>query len=125
MDLLNAEISFNASLGTILERFGAIQQTLDAVRRATLDGDLTGAVQRLKQADEAFMSLSAAQPTKLFAILEGKVTELRNYVKEKLRDRWKYHILIDATKPSICVRQESEGEFIRSLSSNWLMLTYL
>ena len=124
MSLLNAEISFNGSLRVILEQFGAIQRTLESVRRATLDGNLVEAVELLKQVDRAFVSLHAAKSTRISGILEGKVTELRKYVKEKLTDRWNFHILIDADRPSIRVRREAEGRLTEPLFSKTPILNY-
>ena len=109
VDLLNDEIVFRKSLEVTLERLQEIQRTLDLVQRATLDEDLVGAVALLWQVDEGFSSLSAAKSTRISAVLEAKVTDLRSHTKEKLTACWYRHVLIDPTKPAIRILRKIEG----------------
>lgn len=108
MHLLNGEVAFNKSLGTILERLQGIQRTLDVVQRAIFDGQLLEAVGLLSQVEAELASLSIARSARITGVFEAKVTDLRNHVIENLRVCWNDYIQVDSAKPSILITTNPE-----------------
>lgn len=114
MDLLNGEIVFNKDLGSILERLQAIQQTLELVQTATFDDRLGEAVESLGKTDGYIKALSLTKSTRISGVLDAKVTDMRNHIKERLIDHWHRHIIIDPARSSIGVRRKAAGTKPRS-----------
>lgn len=109
LNLLNGEVAFNKSLGTLLQRLQAIQRTLDLTQRATIDDQLLEAVSLLGQVEADLASLSIAQSTRVASILAAKVTDLREHVIEKLTKCWSVFIQVDSARSSISINQHPEG----------------
>lgn len=109
MHLLNSEISFSTSLGVTLERLQAIQRTLESVQRAIHDGNSVDAVELLGHLEEDLKSVSFTRSTRISDVLEAKVTDIRDFVKEQLTHVWYRHILIDSARSSIHVKAKVEG----------------
>ncbi|KAL6716444.1 ribosome biogenesis protein ytm1 [Lecanora helva] len=109
VNLLNDEIAFNESLGAILEQLRSIQRMLDLVQRATLDENLLEAVTLLKQVDENSAILAVTRSSRVFRVLEAKITDLRTHIKGKVTESWNHRIVVDPAKACIQVRQETEG----------------
>lgn len=109
MGLLNGEIAFNESLGAKLEKLRAIQRTLELVQRAAFDAKLAEAVELLGQLDDDSKSLPVPKSTRISDVLEAKIADLQNHVREMLTAVWDRHIIIDPAKSSIQVSREAEG----------------
>lgn len=106
--LLNGEVAFNKSLGTVLERLQAIQRTLDLAQRATLDDRLLAAVDLLGQVEEDLASLSVSRSTRVAGVLGAKITDLREHVIEKLTRCWKTFVNVNSARSSIVINQHSK-----------------
>ena len=109
VDLLNGEIAFNHSLGAILERLQAIQQTLELVLRASLDDSLVNAVELFCKAVGDLAALPFTGSTRISSVLEAKVIDLRSHLEGKLTECWNSHIIINPSEGSIRLCQNGEG----------------
>ena len=88
-----------------MERLQAVQKTLDVIQRATLDNQLTRAVDLLAQVRENLARVSISQTTRVLGLLEAKITDLRDHVSAKLIECWNAYIHIDSTKSAIMIGQ--------------------
>ena len=104
-ELLNGELAFNKSLEATLERLQAVQKTLDIIQRATLDNQLTRAVDLLAQVREDLARVSVSRTTRVLGLLEARITDLRDHVSAKLIECWNAYIHIDSTKAAIMIGQ--------------------
>lgn len=107
--LLNGELAFNKSLGSILERVQAIQKTLDLLQRAILDGQLLESVELLGQADTGLDSIIVSRSTRVAGVLDARVADIRNDVVEKLTDCWKAYVCVDSARSSIKISRILKG----------------
>ena len=109
VELLHGEIAFNKSLRTALERFQAIQLSMELVQRATTDHRLIEAVDILVQIGHENALSPTSGATRVSGMLEAKVTDLQGYVKQKLIDCWNRYFVIDSVESSIEFRSNAGG----------------
>ena len=100
-----------------LERLQAVQKTLDVVQRATLDNQLTKAVELLAQVTEDLTTVSVSRSTRVLGLLEAKITDLRDHVGAKLLECWNAYVHIDSTKSAITIGQIPECKPVTALYS--------
>ena len=93
-----------------MERIQAVQKTLDIVQRATLDNQLTKAVDLLAQVRGDLATVSVSRSTRVLGLLEAKITDLQEHVGAKLIERWNAYVHIDSTKSAIIIGQVPECE---------------
>lgn len=112
VNLLNGEVAFNQSLGTVLERLQAIQRTLNLAQRASLDDRLLEAVDLLGQVEEDLASLWVSRSTRIAGVLGAKLADLREHVIEKLTKCWKDFVHVDPARSSIAIKQNSQSTLL-------------
>ena len=91
-----------------MERLQAVQKTLDVVQRATLDDQLTKAVDVLAQVRGDLATVSVSRSTRVLGLLEAKITDLRDHLGAKLIECWNAYIHIDSTNSAITIGQVPE-----------------
>ena len=95
-----------------MERLQAVQKTLDVVQRATLDNQLTKAVDLLAQVKGDLATVSVSRSTRVLGLLEAKITDLREHVGAKLTECWNAYIHIDSNKSAITIGQVPECKLV-------------
>ena len=91
-----------------MERLQAVQKTLDIVQRATLDNQLTKAVELLAQVRKDLATVPVSQNTRVVGLLEAKITDLRDHVGGKLIECWNAYIQIDSTRSAVTIGRVPE-----------------
>ncbi|PSN60397.1 hypothetical protein BS50DRAFT_535887 [Corynespora cassiicola Philippines] len=110
VSFLYSEIAYNESLVQVVERLQDISNLLESAQNAAVQGHVMHALERLEDADGAFVQLGAFGNTRAVGVLKNRAGQLRSAIEKDTTEAWHALIVADSMERKITIRDQIERD---------------
>lgn len=108
--LLENELVFNETLAQTVEQIQSISELLENAQDAAVQDQVTQALDKLEDADEAMAHLGTFENTRVVSILRTRANQLRAAIVENTTECWNALLITEPAERRVTIKDEIQRE---------------
>lgn len=108
--LLENELMFNETLAQTVEQIQSISELLENAQDAAVQDQVTQALDKLEEADEAMAHLGTFENTRVVTILRTRANQLRAAIVENTTECWNALLVTEPSEQRVTIKDEIQRE---------------